>query len=87
MLMRFLKTLTICFCFLLVFPGVFAQSEPLQPKFSIGFSLGYPSSTYFSVRNVEIQGLALRAEFGGFYLVFAGYIQVALNELGRLSWT
>ena len=80
MLMRFLKTLMICFCFLLVSPQAFAQSEAVAPTFSIGYSIGVPESLHLAVRNmVGVSGLGVRADIGGVYIFFAAYIQLALN--------
>jgi hypothetical protein len=66
-------------CILFASPIAFAQSESVQTRFSIGFSLGYPTSVNFSARNVLVKGLGVRAEVGGFYLVFFGYAQFSLN--------
>ena len=61
-------------------PSVFAQSEPIQPKFSIGFSLNIPTDIRFCVRDIAgLEGFAVRADLGGFYFVFGAYVQAALN--------
>lgn len=78
MLMRILKILIVIFGFLLISPNAFAQSEPVQPKFGIGISLGLPSSIHFLARDVVNPGLGLRIDFGGLYFLIS-YLQIAIN--------
>jgi hypothetical protein len=77
--MRFLKILTVFFAILLVSPSALAQSEPVRPKFSIGYSIGLPASLHFFLRDVGVQGLGLRADLGGVTLIIFGYFQAAIN--------
>ncbi len=77
--MRLLKILIVFFAILLISPSVFAQVEPVQPKFSIGYSIGFPASLHFFLRDIGIQGLGLRTDVGGFTLIVYGYFQAAIN--------
>jgi hypothetical protein len=76
--MRLLKIFTVLFAILLISPA-FAQSEPVQPKFSIGYSVGLPASFHFFLRDIGVQGLGLRSDIGGVTLLIYGYFQAAIN--------
>jgi hypothetical protein len=77
--MRFLKILASLICTTVISPAAFAQSEPVQPRFSIGYSIGLPASLHFFLRDIGIQGLGLRTDLGGFTLIVYGYFQAAIN--------
>jgi hypothetical protein len=77
--MRFLKTSILVLCMMLVAPSAFAQSEAVQPKFSIGYSIGLPASFHFFLRDIGVQGLGLRTDLGGVTLLIYGYFQAAIN--------
>jgi hypothetical protein len=77
--MKFLKILVFVICAAFFSPGAFAQSEDIQPKFSIGYSIGFPASLHFFLRDIGIQGLGLRTDLGGFTLIVYGYFQAAVN--------
>jgi hypothetical protein len=77
--MRLLKILILVLCVTLVAPGAFAQSEDIQPKFSIGYSIGLPASFHFFLRDIGVQGLGLRTDLGGVTLLIYGYFQAAIN--------
>jgi hypothetical protein len=86
--MRILKTLAVFFAILLISPSAFAQSEPSgftpfqedPPTFSVGFSLGFPSSYHVSILDIAgVQGLRLRGDLGAFTLIFLSVLQVDLN--------
>jgi hypothetical protein len=77
--MQFLKILSVFFAILLISPGTFAQTEPVQPKFSVGYSVGIPSSLHFFLRDIGIQGLGLRTDIGGDTLIIVSYFQAAIN--------
>jgi hypothetical protein len=77
--MRILKILVFVICAALVSPGAFAQSEPVQPSFSVGYSIGLPSSLHLFLRDIGIQGLGLRTDLGGVTLLIYGYFQAAIN--------
>jgi hypothetical protein len=83
--MQLLKILMLAFFLLLISPSAFAQPETVQPKFSVGFSLGLPSSLHLFLRDIGIQGLGLRADVGGDTLIFLGYFQAAANLEYHLS--
>jgi hypothetical protein len=78
-MIKFLKILTFVIGAALFSPGGFAQSEPTQPKFSIGYSIGLPASFHFFLRDIGIQGLGLRTDLGGVTLLIYGYFQAAIN--------
>jgi hypothetical protein len=78
-MMGFLKILMFVISTMLISPGAFAQSEPIQPKFSVGYSVGLPSSLHVFLRDIGIQGLGLRADVGGDTLIIFSYFQAALN--------
>jgi hypothetical protein len=77
--MRILKILAVLFAILLISPSAFAQSEAVEPKFSIGYSVGIPSSLHFFLRDIGIQGLGLRTDIGGDTLIIFSYFQAAIN--------
>ncbi len=83
--MRFLKILIVLFAILLVSRNALAQDliAPTQSSpstFSIGFSLGVPSSIHFSLLDIGgVEGLRLRADVGLFVIPFVGFAQGALN--------
>jgi hypothetical protein len=77
--MRFLKTSILVLCMMLVAPSACAQSEAVQPKFSIGYSIGLPASFHFFLRDIGVQGLGLRTDLGGVTLLIYGYFQAAIN--------
>ncbi len=77
--MRFLKILMFVICAALFLSGAFAQSEPVQPSFSVGYSIGLPSSLHFFLRDLGIQGLGLRTDIGGDTLIIFSYFQAAIN--------
>ena len=78
--MRFLNFFMLVCCIMFCSSVVFAQPETIQPRFSVGFSLGIPSSLHFAVRDIAgVAGLGVRADVGGFYVVFFGWFHAALN--------
>jgi hypothetical protein len=77
--MRLLKILMLLLCTMLLSSSVFAQSEPVQPKFSIGYSMGIPSSLHFFLWDIGIQGLGLRTDISGDTLIIFSYFQAAIN--------
>jgi hypothetical protein len=77
--MRFLKVLILALCVVLVAPTAFAQSQAVQPEFSVGYSVGIPSSLHLFLRDIGIQGLGLRADVGGDTLIIFSYFQAAIN--------
>jgi hypothetical protein len=78
-MMRFLKILVFVIGAAFFSSGAFAQSEAIQPKFSVGYSVGIPSSLHFFLRDIGIQGLALRTDIGGDTLIIFSYFQAAIN--------
>jgi hypothetical protein len=78
-MMRFLKILAFVIGAALFSPGAFAQSEDIQPKFSIGYSVGIPASFHFFLRDIGVQGFGLRTDVGGITLLIYGYFQAAIN--------
>jgi hypothetical protein len=77
--MRILKVLLVIFGLLQIIPNALAQSEFTEPKFSVGYSLGLPSSLHLFIRDIGIQGLGIRADVGGITIIILGYFQAALN--------
>jgi hypothetical protein len=83
--MRLLKILTVFIAFLLIAPRAFAQDaiqtfQEDPPTFSIGFSLGFPSSYHASILDVAgVQGLRVRGNIGGFFFILALYLQADIN--------
>ncbi len=70
----------LAFFLLLISPSALAQSEPTEPKFGIGVSLGIPTDLRFIARDIAgVQGLGVRADVGGFYYIIGAYVQAALN--------
>jgi hypothetical protein len=77
-MMRFLRILVFVIGAALFSSGALAQA--VQPKFSVGFSLGIPSSLHVAVRDIAgVAGLGVRTDIGGFYVVFFSWLHVALN--------
>jgi hypothetical protein len=77
--MRSLNILIVTIVFLTFVPHAIAQSDSVQPTFSIGYSIGIPSSLHVFLRDVGIQGLGLRADVGGDTLIILSYFQAAIN--------
>lgn len=77
--MRIFKVLLVICGLLEIAPNALAQSEFTEPKFSVGFSLGLPSSLHLFIRDIGVQGLGLRADIGGATIIILGYFQAGLN--------
>ena len=74
------------FGLLLMSFGALAQSESIEPKFSIAISFGFPSSLHVSARDIfGIAGLAVRTDVGGAYLYVFGWLEFAQNFEYHLS--
>lgn len=77
--MRLLKISLFVIGAMLFLQGAFAQAEAVQPNFSVGYSIGLPSSLHLFLRDIGIQGLGLRADVGGDTLIIFSYFQAAIN--------
>lgn len=67
------------FGWLQIVPNVLAQSEFTEPKFSVGYSLGLPSSLHLFIRDIGIQDLGVRTDVGGDTVIIVSYFQTTIN--------